>query len=317
VEESASKELVSFNGDLLRALEQGMKSIGKDVRVLKSNYTSDGIEATLLFKEPRGTVRRYKMKITKQYGVTPDLPEDVKMDSEVKEATKENTPFEPEAMAEDLAKSLGEEFKEEISESLDISKGRYSDFGSAGEFTADGQKYNVIESEDEAERIAKDIVKQDLESEPSLFSPDFLQQHLYISPTDRRIIAGEEADALAEGQSDEDFVEANGTKEQWEAEEADGDTEGAQKLVDAAKEEWVSDQSDKIEKELEDPIEYFINDHGIYGDVGELMKANFIQVDIDEATDEAVRIDGWAHFLSHYDGNYETTAGGLVYFRED
>jgi hypothetical protein len=39
-------------------------------------------------------------------------------------------------------------------------------------------------------------------------------------------------------------------------------------------------------------------------------------VDVQKAKSAAVSKDGWAHFISRYDGDYETTADGVVYFRE-
>lgn len=37
---------------------------------------------------------------------------------------------------------------------------------------------------------------------------------------------------------------------------------------------------------------------------------------IEYASEDAISVDGWAHFLSHYDGYYETTKNGYVYWRD-
>ena len=66
---------------------------------------------------------------------------------------------------------------------------------------------------------------------------------------------------------------------------------------------------------MENPIEYFVNEQGIYS-VEDLMKQFWININIDEAAKDAIKVDGWAHFLSRYDGEYETTENGIVYFRD-
>lgn len=87
-------------------------------------------------------------------------------------------------------------------------------------------------------------------------------------------------------------------------------------LADKARDTVQSDLYDDIYKRLEDPIQYFCHDEGMYSE-DELLKQSFIRIDVDSATTEAVSTDGWAHFLSNYDGNYEETKGGRVYYRED
>jgi hypothetical protein len=215
-----------------------------------------------------------------------------------------------EAVVNDLATALGEQFKDEIRDSLDMEKGRYSQWGKAGQFKADGTEYNVIESEEEAERIAKEIVKQDLENEPELFTPSWLQEYMEVS--DAPTIAQEMTDSEAEGMSDEDFVEQEGDKDEYDS-LADDEKEA---YVADAKEKFINKRANEMQQEIEqDPIQFFVKDHGIYS-VEDLMKADFMSLNVEEATESAVEIDGWAHFLSHYDGNYESTPGGMVYFRE-
>ena len=52
----------------------------------------------------------------------------------------------------------------------------------------------------------------------------------------------------------------------------------------------------------------------------ELVRSNIVSINIDDATEDAVSTDGWAHFLSSYDGNYQTIPidgyDDLVIFRE-
>jgi hypothetical protein len=227
-----------------------------------------------------------------------------------------------EAMADDLVKEFSSgkdaeeiaEIREEILTSLDFSdNSRYGSWGKAATFTADGEEYNLIKDEDEAVKIAESSVKQDLEHEPEIFSQDFIKEHIYISDTDKRIISNEEADnKVDDAMSDDEILKEAGIEDEYENTE---DEDEKEKMLEVAKEELRSKYSDEIESELSDPIKYFVKDTGIYS-VEDLMKASFINIDVEKASKEAVSTDGWAHFLSHYDGNYETTNGGMVYFKE-
>lgn len=203
----------------------------------------------------------------------------------------------------------------EIRDSLDLSKGRYSSWGKAGEFKVDGTEYNVIESEDEAERIALEMVKENLEQEPELFNQDWLQQHITITPTDKRVLSNDLADSDVANMSDDEIIQVAGLEDEYEAADEAGDEDKKEALLTQAKDDVRSTRSDEIEKELDDPLQYFVNDQGMYSRE-DLLKASFISIDIEAAAEDAVQTDGWAHFLSLYDGNYETTPDGLVYFRE-
>lgn len=220
-----------------------------------------------------------------------------------------------EAILQELVDELGKngKFEEEIRGSFNT-EGRYGSFGDAGEFTADGTEYNWISSEDEAERIALEIVRNDLESEPEIFNQEWLQGFMSISETDKRVISNEEADSRVEGMDDEEIIKEAGMEVEYE-EAADG--EEKDQIIENSREAVREMISDAIESELNDPIKYFVDDQGIYS-IEDLMKQPWITIDVESAADGAIREDGWAHFLSHYDGDYETTkGGGVVYFREN
>lgn len=168
-----------------------------------------------------------------------------------------------------------------------------------GAFDADGTEYRFFWDSEKFEQAAIDRVTEDLNDDPSMFSQEWLQQHITIGDGDRRMIAQEEADNLVdEIFSEEELIERSGESD-----------------IEAAREKVRESEYDRIYAELDDPINYFVEEHGMYS-VEELMKANFIQIDIESAAAEAVNIDGAAHFLSHEDGNYEETAKGVVYFKE-
>jgi len=83
-----------------------------------------------------------------------------------------------------------------------------------------------------------------------------------------------------------------------------------EKAVEEARDNIATD----IEEALEDPIQYFVEEQGIY-DVEDLLKQPFISINIDEATDDAVATDGWQHFVASYDGDSIDLPSGTVLAR--
>jgi len=95
-------------------------------------------------------------------------------------------------------------------------------------------------------------------------------------------------------------------------------TKGKQQeaLPDEAREKVQEDKCDEIYEELEDPVQYFVEDHGMYS-IEDLMEASFISIDVDKAAQDAVDEDGVAHFLAGYDGNVTELDSGIVMYRVD
>lgn len=210
----------------------------------------------------------------------------------------------------ELVKAFGRGAEEEIKGSFDH-KGRYGTWGKSGSFKADGEEYNWIEDEKEAERIALEIVKDDLESDPSIFNQEWLKGFIYVQGADT--MAQEEADDLVDNvMSDEEILKEAGVEDEYEEEE---DDDKKQEILDNAREELRNQFATKIERDMEDPIQYFVHDQGIYR-IEDLMKADFIRINVEEAAQDAIDTDGVAHFISLYDGTMDTTPGGVVYFRE-
>lgn len=172
-------------------------------------------------------------------------------------------------------------------------------FENSGSVTVDGTEYRIIQDEDEAVRIATEQVKNDLEEDPTMFTQSWLQNYIFIGETDKRCMVADE----------EDFIREMVTE----------DAESVGFTEDIEKEQWIESTIEErlkdFEDALEDPINYFVEEQGVYT-IEDLMSQNWINIDIEEASKEAVQIDGWSHFLSHYDGNYEETENGLIIFRE-
>jgi len=195
-----------------------------------------------------------------------------------------------------------------------------------------GEEFYLFEDDDKAERFAIDRVRDDLDDEPENFSKDWLNNHIYITDTDRRIIAQEESDNIVDEQADErEMLENAGFEDDYdklqelidEKEEKVDDMEDKgiddvliqetrdkiqefetekDELVEKAKEDYREMKYDEIYKALEDPMDYFVNEQGIYSEE-ELIKQSFISIDTDEASQDAVNTDGWQHFIAIYDGN--------------
>lgn len=224
-----------------------------------------------------------------------------------------------EAVKSDLIATFGEDYAEEIEDSLRLDEGRYSDWGEAGSVTVDGIEYNIIKDEDEAERIATEHVTQDLEQEPSIFNQEWLSSHIDIQQAQHVFIdiynewnssyaediktesSKRYTNRLAEEMVDMGII----TEEEGENEEFDLDNK-----IDDFVEVMTESQIDEGDGGLE---HYRLN----FGD----EEANKVitehqLIDINAAAEDAIDVDGWPHFISLYDGNYETTKNGIVYFRE-
>lgn len=198
------------------------------------------------------------------------------------------------------------EILEEIKNSIDYNQA-YRWRGMA-DFEADGTEYTVIRSDNQAELIAIDEVKNSLESEPETYAQgDWAQQFYYISDTDKNIIANESADFYIDDLSDQDVVEQYGEDEEKEKFAEDESSVDMDEIRERAKEEYAAEEMEK----MQNPLEY-AKELGY--DLGQ-KKPDWLQFDETEAAEYVVQIDGWEHVLSRYDGNYEKTPEGLVYFR--
>lgn len=190
----------------------------------------------------------------------------------------------------------------------------------------DGQEWLIFESFEDAEREARLRVKDDIESEPEIFNQDFLQQYVMISETDKNLIAREDADSQTE---DRDLDELKDEAERFDIEfedpedkldeddpDYDEKLEEANSVLESKLREEVSDKiAEDILPQLDDPIQFFVEDQGMYSRE-DLLKASFIQIDEDKASEAAVDEDGVAHFLSTYDGE-EVELDGLFMYRRN
>ena len=220
-----------------------------------------------------------------------------------------------------------------------------------------GKEWKVVASEDDERELALEIVKQDLDQEPEIFEPNFIESHIDVDRLRQELESDVQSsnEERLRDESPEDFwkeAARDGMDEKWVVEWDSPDSSGTlpgtfaseSEAIDAG-EDWKHDavaantdeESDEndfsystepaepedsdieqlatsmTEAELQNPMEYLEN---IYGKEDAVKQAIQIAgIDIDAAAEEAVNIDGPAHFLSSYDGQSYTTDGGLVYWR--
>jgi hypothetical protein len=186
----------------------------------------------------------------------------------------------------ELTEQESEEFTDAKDESYD---NRFQDRD--GLYLEGYGEYIVFPSYEKAELSAIDYVKEQLDEEPELFTKDWLNQFIYVSDTDRRIIAGEQEDNLRNEMIDEGIDENSAEFEE---------------RADAIYDEWYNG--------LQDPIQFLVEEQEIYS-MEDLLQQSFIQIDTNEASEDAVNTDGVAHFFASYDGNQIELPSGAVAYR--
>ena len=161
----------------------------------------------------------------------------------------------------------------------------------------DDEEYWVFPNYDAAEREAVEYAGEAIDE--GLMDEGFISDYLHITDTDRRIMAGEEQDHRMEDIEDEDdLIRMANEYDLDDTDYRDEDDVLNDTKLRSDLEEAIYDRH---YAELDDPIQYFVHDQGIYT-MEELMKASFISVDREEAAQAAVDVDGVAHFIAFYDG---------------
>lgn len=185
------------------------------------------------------------------------------------------------------------------------------------EIELNGEKHIVLRSEDVGEAKALTQVRQDMESEPELFTKDWLENYVNTKRL-TELLWSDQRDMLEEQhESDEewrDFLIENDMleREDFYTEEEDEELpidRDLQHKIEEAKEAWIEKQ-----KEDFDGMAWL---RDIYGEDEVMAKAIEIAgINYDEAVKDAVNTDGWAHFICRHDGNYHSLKSGAVYYRE-
>jgi len=215
-------------------------------------------------------------------------------------------------------KSVAKELSKELGEKIDESDVSEEDHYGETVFKIDvgGIEYYIFKDDDSAEEAAKAYVKGMLESEPEVFNQDWLEGHIDMEALSKWVY-----DAMMEDDYAEDIAQSDPERFWDEAENWGIDVpEKVQTALDEGEDPGdvpsaaIENMREAIAKERsKDPMDW-LND--IYSREEAVKKAMEVAgIDINGAAEEAVRTDGWAHFLSHYDGDYKETNSNFVYFR--
>lgn len=190
--------------------------------------------------------------------------------------------------------------------------------------TVDGEKgsngereWMVLKDRSAAKEAAISEVMNNLEQRPQTFNDSFLYNYLYISDPDRRMLADEEARDTVRMKLDDMSRKEVKRKAKNRGISAPSNYHRDDQIYNYMRQE-LSEQMEmemkkEIEKELENPIEYFVKEKGIYSKET-LLDQDFIRIEKEEAAEQAVRADGEAHFLDHYDGKGIELPSGAVAF---
>ena len=190
-----------------------------------------------------------------------------------------------------------------------------------------------------AERYAVEYVQEMLDDDPSMFDQKWLKNHVFVSPTDIRLISNEDADSYVDdirSQDEERLLDEAGMLRAWQALDAQRDKLGQLALVakDPRQEAKLTKQFDKIVSDMnklvdkaddklrlqlaketakrlkDDPLEW-AEELGFEFDKN---RPPWLQIDTRKAAQDAVNTDGVAHFLDNYDGEEVELDSGAVAF---
>jgi hypothetical protein len=181
------------------------------------------------------------------------------------------------------------------------------------------KEWAVFKSEEEAEAYALIIIRNDLETEPELFTQDWLRS--FVDENRLRDSIGDpyedwdeevrnlDYEELLQKMVDEDFLYPDDTfffRLNGDPRVATPKREAA---LNAKMEEYIEQKKPKIE----DPWAWY---EDVYGDEEAIKQAiEAVGFDVDKAAASALQADGWSHFVNHYDRNSSTLENGAVYCR--
>lgn len=173
-------------------------------------------------------------------------------------------------------------------------------------FSIDGGEYMIFDTYEEAEQVAIDRLKDDIEYEPELFTPGFLENHIDREKLTRDLSSDKENMLYDDYNymSDEELKEEAGIESVDDFDEI-GEVEFDK---DAVVEQLVEQRMQEF-----DGVEWL---EEMYGSnwYSEFKNIKYY-IDEESAAQEAVNVDGVAHFLSTYDGNQVELDNGGVMFR--
>lgn len=190
----------------------------------------------------------------------------------------------------------------------------------SGEFKVNDHLYIFIISEKEADKIAKSHFMQVLADDPDVYGNEFFSAYVSIPVIDRREIANEEADGFLGGLDNSFILDSAGKTDEYDNIDNEDMTEeekvqAKEEILDAARQEVRDENYDEVYAKLSDPVNYFMNELGIYDSIAVLLGQGFIKVDYGSAAEDEINNNGWWSVMGLE--KYEKTENGIVYFRGD
>jgi hypothetical protein len=184
------------------------------------------------------------------------------------------------------------------------------------------KEWQVVEDEDAERALAVAVVTQDLEEEPGLFDPGFIEHHIDKDKLREEL----HADTLNARIDDLSHTGSSHPDEFWDEWEREGlelpehadpaehedDEDFEQPEPDDSEVEQLAEK--QVAEQLRDPMQYL---EEVYGDEAAARAIEIAGIDVEEAAEEAVDTDGPQHFLARYDGQSHATRAGLVYWRSN
>jgi hypothetical protein len=178
-------------------------------------------------------------------------------------------------------------------------------------------EYLVFEDFDEAHEYAVDDVKNNLEENPEYFQRDWLMAHLDAGDFFRNVYdewnMGYATDIMTE---DDDKYPNRLISEmvEWgimDSDEANG--RDAEEIANDRIGDFVNALTDDQINQGNDGFDYYIDNFGEEEAFNKAVKNNLI--DIESASEDAVNVDGVAHFISSYDGEEIALENGSYAYR--
>ena len=151
----------------------------------------------------------------------------------------------------------------------------------------DGKEYRIFESDSD---LTDYVINSDLGylcDDPGDWGGDFVS----MSVSDRETYAEEEAQSRVDDMDDEQIINDMGIYGDLEQIKNDGgeDVEERQEsLIIKTREELVEKIKDEIYDELDNPVDYFVNNNGIFNDISDLIRNGPVNFDCDDYIDSYI-----------------------------
>ena len=218
-------------------------------------------------------------------------------------------------MEEALASLIEETGNDELEITYVVdSKIKYEFIASDGD-----AEYRVFISEDDAEQIAVEQVRYNLENYPENFTQDWLMNYIDGRDFFEEALNEMNDSYIQDIESESDRKYANRLiaelVENGLLDEEDAESDNAEELAEDLKYDYMLLLTEQQLEEGNDGLDYFINNFGESETYKMVLDNNLIN--IDEASKDAVQEDGIANFLSSYDGETLYLSDDYVAYRRN